>query len=477
MKIQQFRQSFVGKLIEFCFIFLAITGMFYWLVAEDWTKTAIETKTISHSMLLPANGIIEQQFSSEMDSLTEIRIMPHFDNAERAGNITLTICENDSILWQQSMDASALLSDQQNAIAVQPNLKGMTGKNLRLMIDPQGTGMALWSGSTINTGRFDVVVETSGLSVNGSVAEGALVMSAYGYRLLHSAKYIWPVALILLLAIIGISVKTRQEIKVDRKTPLTKLLRVYQQYRYLIKQLVSRDFHVKYKSSSLGMAWSFLNPLLTMAVYLFVFSTLFRSDIQYFPVYLMSGIVLFNFFSEATSLGMGAIVGNSHLITKVYMPKIIYPLSKVLSASINLYISFIPLLIVMVITGVPLTKSLLLLPVVVMFLLIFSLGVSLILATLNVFFRDTQFLWSVLLTMLSFLTPVFYPESIIPEQFLTLYHINPMYQILFFMRSIVIGGVSPTAITYFYCLLASVIPLLIGLWIFRKNQDKFVLHL
>ena len=134
------------------------------------------------------------------------------------------------------------------------------------------------------------------------------------------------------------------------------------------------------------MAWSFLNPLLTMAVYLFVFSTLFRSDIEHFPVYLMSGIVLLIFFSEATSLGLGAIVGNSHLIAKVYMPKIIYPLTKVLSASINLCISFVPLLIVMIITGVSLTKSLLLLPVVVMFLLVFSLDVSLILATLNVFF-------------------------------------------------------------------------------------------
>lgn len=477
MKFQQFRQSFAGRLIEFCFIFLAITGIFYWVVAEDWTRTATETKTVTHSVLLPANKIIEQQFTSEMDGMTEIRVMPHFDTTERKGNIILTIYENNDILWQQSMEAAALLSDQQNTIALQPNLKGMAGKVLRLVIDPQGTGMSLWSGSTINTGRFDVAVKTSGLSVNGSAAEGSLVMSAHGYRLLHSAEYIWPAALIILLIIIGISIKTRQDIKKDRKTLLTKFLRIDQQYRYLIKQLVSRDFRVKYKSSSLGMAWSFLNPLLTMAVYLFVFSTLFRSDIEHFPVYLMSGIVLFNFFSEATSLGLGAIVGNSHLITKVYMPKIIYPLTKVLSASINLCISFVPLLIVMIITGVSLTKSLLLLPVVVMFLLVFSLGVSLILATLNVFFRDTQFLWSVLLTMLNFLTPVFYPESIIPEQFLMLYHMNPMYQILFFMRSIIIGGVSPTAITYFYCLLASVVPLLIGLWIFRRNQDKFVLHL
>ena len=172
-----------------------------------------------------------------------------------------------------------------------------------------------------------------------------------------------------------------------------------------------------------------------------------------------------------------SITTNSALITKVYMPKVIYPLSKVLSSGVNLCISFIPLLIVMLITGVPFHKSMLLLPVVVMFLLMFCLGMSLILSTMNVFFRDTQFLWGVLLTMLNFLTPVFYPESIIPAQFQTLYHLNPMYQILFFMRSIIIGGVSPTPVTYLYCLLVCGVPLVLGLWIFRRNQDRFVLHL
>ena len=164
-------------------------------------------------MLLPADKIIEQQFTSEMDGMTEIRVMPHFDTTERKGNIILTIYENNDILWQQSMEAAALLSDQQNTIALQPNLKGMAGKVLRLVIDPQRTGMSLWSGSTINAGRFDVAVKTSGLSVNGSAAEGSLVMSAHGYRLLHSAEYIWPAALIILLIIIGISIQTRQDIK------------------------------------------------------------------------------------------------------------------------------------------------------------------------------------------------------------------------------------------------------------------------
>ena len=248
-------------------------------------------------------------------------------------------------------------------------------------------------------------------------------------------------------------------------------------YHYLLKTLVTRDFRIKYQASFLGVLWSFLNPLLTMFVYLFVFSTIFRQNIEYFPVYLLSGIVLFNYFSESSSLGLISIVGNRALITKVYMPKYIYPVAKVLSSAINLVISFVPLFIVMLVTGVPFHKSMLLLPLVLLFLVLFCTGVSLILSTLNVFFRDTQFLWSIMITIWNFLTPIFYPESIIPAAYLRLYHANPLYQIVYFMRCITIGGVSPTPITYLYCILASGIPLLIGALVFRWKQNQFVLHL
>ena len=238
-----------------------------------------------------------------------------------------------------------------------------------------------------------------------------------------------------------------------------------------------RDFRVKYQASVLGVLWSFLNPLLSMFVYLLVFSTIFKSNIEYFPAYLLTGIVLFNYFSESTSLGLNSIVSNRALITKVYMPKMIYPLAKVLSSAVNLLVSFIPMLIVMVATGVPIHKSLLLLPVVVVFLVAFCLGMTLILSTLTVFFRDTQFLWGILITVWNFLTPIFYPETIIPASFRTIYHLNPLYQIVYFMRCITVGGVSPTPVTYLYCFLVSFIPLAVGLFIFRRKQDRFVIYL
>ena len=191
----------------------------------------------------------------------------------------------------------------------------------------------------------------------------------------------------------------------------------------------------------------------------------------------MTGIVLFNYFSEATSLGLDSIVVNASLITKVYMPKYIYPLSRTLSSLINLLISLVPLLLMMLVTGVPLTKALLLTPLVILFVFTFSLGMSMLLATMNVFFRDTRFLWSVVVLIWTYLTPIFYPESIIPAQLIGLYHMNPMYQFIYFMRCITLGGIAPNPITYLYCTLGCVIPLLIGVWVFRKNQDRFVFYL
>lgn len=476
-KFQQFRQSFIGRLLIFSFAFLVIIGVFYWVVADDWTMTAVETDTVSQSVLLPADSVVEQQFTSAMDGIEEITLIPHFDLNERAGSISFALYDGQEALWQHTIDAMDMVSDQKNTIPVEPYLPHMDNQSLRLVIDPQGTGLALWAGSAVNTGRYDVAVQTSGLSVNGEPADGCLVLNVRGHRLLGAAKLIWPVGIALLLVVVGLSVLCHVEMKKGHDTLLTRVVRVYRQYRYLIKQLVSRDFRVKYKSSLLGMAWSFLNPLLTMSVYLFVFSTLFHSDIEYFPIYLMAGIIIFSCFSESTTLGLGSIVGNSALITKVYMPKMIYPLSKVLSSFINFCISLIPLLLVMIVTGVPFCKSLLLMPIVIGFLLMLSLGVSLILSTMNVFFRDTQFLWSVVVVLLNFLSPIFYPESIIPAEYLMIYRMNPIYQILFFARSIIIHGVSPTPASYLYCLLASVIPLLIGIWVFRKNQDRFVLYL
>ena len=248
-------------------------------------------------------------------------------------------------------------------------------------------------------------------------------------------------------------------------------------YSFLLHQLVNRDFKVKYKRSVLGVAWSFLNPLLTMGVQYVVFSTIFKSDTPNYPVYLLSGVVLYNFFIEAVGMGLTSITGNAQLIKKVYMPKYIYPLSKLLSSLINLGISFIPLIIVMLITKSPITWSLLLLIFDIICLLVFTFGIMLILATMMTFFQDTQFLWNVLSMIWMYFTPIFYTDTIIPEKYLKIYHINPLYQYINFARTCIINGTSPEATSYIWCILCSLVALVIGLFVFKKNQDKFVLHL
>ncbi len=248
-------------------------------------------------------------------------------------------------------------------------------------------------------------------------------------------------------------------------------------YNFLLKQLVNRDFKVKYKRSVLGVLWSFINPLLTMGVQYIVFSALFSTDIPNYAVYLLIGIVFFNFFNEAVGQGMTSITGNANLIKKVYMPKYIYPLAKLLSSSINFIITLIPLAIVMAITKTVPTWSMLLIIFDLLCFLGFIFGMILILSTLMTFFQDTQFLWTVVSMIWMYLTPIFYNETIIPESYRVLFHLNPMYQYISFARICLIGGSSPAPMQYVYCIASSVVVLILGLFIFKKNQDKFVLHL
>ena len=248
-------------------------------------------------------------------------------------------------------------------------------------------------------------------------------------------------------------------------------------YGFLLEQLVKRNFNTKYRQSVLGVLWSFLNPLLTMAVQYVVFSTLFQSDISHFPVYLLTGIILFGFFNECVTLGMDSIVLNGPLITKVAMPKMIYPLSRSISSLISLVISLVPLLAVMLLSGTPLSPALLLLPAVVGLTFLFALGMALILCTMNVFFRDTRFLWSVVSLLWTYATPIFYPISIIPEAWQPVFRLNPMFQFIDFARTIIIGGAWPTIAQWGMCLACAAIPLALGLIVFRRNEDKFVFHL
>lgn len=278
--------------------------------------------------------------------------------------------------------------------------------------------------------------------------------------------------------------------KTGRKSFGLYAIRTVEKYQFLIEQLVTRDFKIKYKRSVLGVFWSFLNPLLMMVVQYMVFSNLMKFETPHYAIYLLTGIVMFSGFNDCCNQALRAIIGNATLITKVYVPKYIYPITKVLSASINMVLSMVPLLLVTLVYGLTsdthlyLNASILLIPVALALLIIFTIGMGFLLSSLMVFFHDVEFLWGVLSTMWMYATPIIYPISIFQgkEDFLSRFmlgviQVNPLYHYIEFMRSIIISGCSPALSEYLICAAWSFGMLAVGAFVFKKTQDKFILYI
>lgn len=254
-------------------------------------------------------------------------------------------------------------------------------------------------------------------------------------------------------------------------------IRNFWRYKGLLHEFVIRDLKIKYRRSILGYLWSLLNPLLMMAVLIAVFSNIFRFDIPNFPVYLLAGQIIFSFFAEATSLSMNSILSAGPLIKKVYIPKYIFPLSRVISSFITLLFSLVAMVIVIVLTGAPITPVILLFPLPLLYILLFSIGMGLIMSVLAVYFRDTIHLYTVLLSAWTYITPIFYPVSIVPDYVKSIIYANPMYYFVEAFRDIVLYSKLPDFQTNIACLSFSALSLVLGLLIFYKNQHKFVLHI
>ena len=253
-------------------------------------------------------------------------------------------------------------------------------------------------------------------------------------------------------------------------------IRTLYQYKYLIYVLVLRDIKKKYRRSILGVLWSMLNPLLMMVITAMVFSTLFRFDVPNYILYLLIGQVMFTFFSEATNFAMGSILENASLIKKVYVPKYLFPLARVLSSCVNLLFTLPAVLLMMIYTGVLPTWRLLSLLVPILLLLVFCLGIGLLLSACVVYFRDMFYLYSVLLTALSYATPIFYPEKIIPPEYTGLLTYNPLTYFLHAFREVVYLGGLPQMETLAPCLLMAGAALVIGILVFRRAQHHFILY-
>jgi ABC-2 type transport system permease protein len=248
-------------------------------------------------------------------------------------------------------------------------------------------------------------------------------------------------------------------------------------YNNLLRELVVRDIKVRYRRSVLGLLWTLLYPLLTMLVTSMVFSTLFQTTISHYPVYFLAGSILFSFNTEATTQALMSIVTNAGLLNKIYIPKFLLPLARVLSSLVNLFFAFIALLLVMLVTGVPFKPTLFLVFIPILYVILFVTGLSLLLSALNVFFRDINSLYGVISLMWMYMTPIFYPISIIPDKFAWFYQSNPMYYFIDYFRSLILEGAMPGLISNLICLLCGMGSLLVGYLVFNRTQERFILHM
>lgn len=446
------------------------------------TKTTMVTEKAVVGELLDG-VVIEQDFLSEHDRITEISLLCTNFGVDVDDRLEMTLLdEHENVLAQAYLDTQGLPDGKPWAVELPQTEFDCKNQVITLQIRSMrgvpGSAVSIYFGDSMDTGRFEIPVESEfGLYVNNTKTDGQLCMSLTGENIHLLAQYYWWFAAVVLFAL---AVLCAWVMHCDQRGMPSFALRMVAagvRYRFLLKQLVSRDFKTKYKRSVLGVLWSFMNPLLTMMVMYIVFSTLFQSSIENFPVYLLTGIVCWNFFSEATSSCLTSITGNSALITKVYVPKYIYPLARAASSCVNLFMSLMPLLLVMILTRSAITPRLLLLPFPLVCLFMLAFGMGLFLASWMVFFRDTQFLWGVVSMLWMYLTPIFYDSSIIPVQYMSFYKLNPLYHVIGVMRALLMDGVSPAPEAYLFCALAGLVPMILGALVFKKTQDRFVLYL
>ena len=363
-------QSKPKQLILLTVLFAVAAALFYWIVHADWQYTRYTFESVNHTYTtdeMVEGSVLEQTMTVPMDYVDQIELDVNRWVEAPDKTLRVAITRDQQTLWEKDVPYSAIEVNGLTPIPIDPPV-AMNGQPITLSVSAQGD-LSIWYGNTRSAGRFVVAVkDDQPLTLNGQPLDGQAVVQIDGYNALHVMSYFWYIVLALYLLLLGMLItawrKPRCAVNVLRET--------FHRYRYLLKQMISRDFRVKYRASVLGVLWSFLNPMLMTFVYYFVFSTIFRNSIDNFIVYLMSGIILFNYFSETSVVGLISVVNNANLITKVYIPKYIFPLSKSFSSAINLAISFFPLFVMMAITGVSFHKSLLLIPILLLFLIILA---------------------------------------------------------------------------------------------------------
>lgn len=482
----QTTQWYIKIFIILELVMLGFLGLFYYSCGDQLyvreSSGNIAEFSATNDVGEIVNGItVEQTYTSQMDQISSIGVMVSNYGQPYTSNISIEVQDltNGMKLAQKICKVSDIGLNQYLYVDAQKDVIVARGDLIRISIISDGTSgnapTALYNAGY----EFEnsSVGQNSTLSINGNAVPGTLCISVVGSDMVWTGPNYWKLVCVAVGIVAFIYWILVMKYKRGKISYFFSSFAIIKKYKFLMKQLVSRDFKTRYKRSVLGVFWSFLNPLLMMVVQYLVFSQLFKSDIDNYPVYLLCGLVAFNFFNEAIGQALISIVGNASLITKVYLPKYVYPITKVLSSSINLLMSCIPLIIAAFITGESFSKAYLMLPYILICLVIFTMGWGMIMAAGMTFFRDLQFLWGIISMVWMYITPIFYPLSIIPKGIRSYFEYNPMLHYVNAIRSIVLEGVTPKPIEFMICTLVAFVMFAIGGFIFKKAQDKFVFYI
>jgi ABC-type polysaccharide/polyol phosphate export permease len=258
----------------------------------------------------------------------------------------------------------------------------------------------------------------------------------------------------------------------QRGLPALEELRELLRYRNLVIQTVRRNIVVRYKRSALGIAWTMLNPLGTTIILTFVFSRVFGGPASY-AVYVLSGLICWTFFSQATSDSMNNLIWGGGLIKRIYVPRTVFAVSSVITGLVNIALAMVPLLAVMLVTGIYPTWSMLILPVPALILAMFALGVGLFLSAIAVFFVDVTDMYAILLTAWFYLSPGIYKPELLPEQYAWIVKLNPMYYLINLFRAPIYEGRVPSLEEFLVAGGIALVTLVIGWIIFAQKADEF----
>lgn len=248
-------------------------------------------------------------------------------------------------------------------------------------------------------------------------------------------------------------------------------------YRELLRNLVLRDVKKRYKRSTLGFLWVMLDPLLMMLIFYIIFAGMFGRTVSNYTAYVISGIIMWQLFAQGTKVASLTFINNRSLINKLYLPKSIFPLSVVASSLVHFIFALVPLFAIILFSGTRLSHDLILLPFVVALIFIFSIGISLTISTLAVFFHDVVYIYDVLLLAWMYLSAIFYPVSILPEKFLILMSFNPIYHYISLFRAFLYDNTIPKTEHIIWGTVFALFSFFVGWIIYLRNKDRIIFYL